>query len=98
MIAYVENGVVRYSAILLPELNELYYADETGAYRNNKEIEVSKINTLKASIIHSNDSSLRHSFDDDIKYCHFLDSRGKGLDTYSCAFSLPLCASGGIDG
>ena len=93
MIAYVEHGVVRYSAILLPELNELYYADETGSYRNSKKIEVSKTNMLNASIIHSTDSSLRHTFKDDLKYCHFLDSRGKGLNTYSCAFSLPLCAS-----
>lgn len=93
MIAYLENGVVQYSAILLPELHELYYADATGAYRNGRKIEVSSTNTLKISIIHSTDSSLRHSFQDDTKYCHFLDSRGKGLDTYSCAFSLPLCAS-----
>lgn len=97
MIAYVENGVVQYSAIFLPELKELYHADETGAYRNNRKIQVSKTNTLGSSIIHSSTSTWRRLFNDDMKYCHFVDSIGKNLDSYSCAFALSLCAYGGVD-
>ncbi len=97
MIAYVEDGIVRYSAIFLPELKELYFADETGAYRNNQKIQVSKTTPLKSSLIHASTGMLRRCFDNDTKYCHFVDSIGKQIDTYSCALSLPLCAAGCTD-
>lgn len=93
MIAYVENGVIQCSAIYLPELNELYYADSSGSYRNNQMIHVSKINNIQSSLIHASTGMIRRAINNDVKYCNFLDSIGKQIDTYSCANSLTLCAS-----
>lgn len=48
-VACVKNGKTIASVISLPRINEFYYADETGAYLNNKLISVNKVpikNTL----------------------------------------------------
>lgn len=39
-VACIKNARTIASAIYLPKLNELYYADESGAYLNNKKIHV----------------------------------------------------------
>ena len=39
-IACIKNGETCSSVIYLPKLNELYFADETGAYLNNKKLEI----------------------------------------------------------
>lgn len=41
-IAYIKNGKTCASVLYLPKLNELYYADKTGAYLNDKKIKVNK--------------------------------------------------------
>ena len=41
-VACIKNGETVASAIYLPALNELYYADETGAYLNDKKIHVNE--------------------------------------------------------
>ncbi len=47
MIAYVENGFLHYSAIFIPEENNLYYADSNGAYCNKEKIHVSGTSDIK---------------------------------------------------
>lgn len=50
-IACVKNGKTIASVISLPRINEFYYADETGAYLNDKMIKVNEVpikNTLYA--------------------------------------------------
>lgn len=50
-IACVKNGKTIASVISLPRINEFYYADETGAYLNDKKIRVNEVsikNTLYA--------------------------------------------------
>lgn len=42
-IACVKNGKTIASAISLPRINEFYYADETGAYLNDKPIKVNEV-------------------------------------------------------
>lgn len=97
MIAYVENGIIQCSAIYLPELNELYHADKSWSYKNNKKIHVSQVKKLESALIHGSINMLRRNFKNDQKFCHFIDTIGKHMDSYSCAFSLSNCASWGID-
>lgn len=50
-VACVKNGVTVASVISLPRINEFYWADETGAYLNDKKISVKSVpikNTLYA--------------------------------------------------
>ena len=42
-VACVKNGEMCASVVYAPRLNELYYADESGAYLNGKKIHVSKL-------------------------------------------------------
>lgn len=42
-IACIENGKTVASCISLPRMNEFYYADETGAYLNDKKISVHEV-------------------------------------------------------
>lgn len=42
-IACIENGKTIASVISLPRINEFYYADETGAYLNDKKISVNEV-------------------------------------------------------
>ncbi len=44
-IACIKNGSTCCSVIFLPKLNELYYADETGAFLNGEKIQVNNIST-----------------------------------------------------
>lgn len=48
-VACVKDGQTCSSVIYAPKLNELYYADETGAFLNNKKIEVNN-SDIKASL------------------------------------------------
>ena len=47
-VACVQNGKTIASVISLPKLNELYWADQTGAYLNGKQIHVCEINIKDA--------------------------------------------------
>ncbi|MBR4745563.1 MAG: inositol monophosphatase, partial [Clostridia bacterium] len=47
-VACVQNGKTVASVISLPKLNELYWADKTGAYLNGKQIYVREIDTKDA--------------------------------------------------
>ena len=98
MIAYIENWEIQYSAILLPEMNELYHADKTGAYRNNERIHVSQTSDITSCIIQGETRMLRRCMQTDEKYFHFLDAIGRHINKYSSALSLSLCAAGSIDG
>ena len=42
-VACVKNGKTIASVISLPRINEFYYADETGAYLNNKKININEV-------------------------------------------------------
>lgn len=42
-VACVKNGKTIASIISLPKMNEFYYADETGAYLNNKKIAINEV-------------------------------------------------------
>jgi myo-inositol-1(or 4)-monophosphatase len=97
MIAYIEHGIIQCSAIFLPELGDLYYADNTGSYRNNKKIQVSKTDNVSSSIVYISNHVLKRILENHDKIFHFLDSVAKTLDMHSCAMSIPLCASGSID-
>ena len=44
-IACIKNGKTCSSVIFLPKLNELYYADETGAFLNGEKIQVNNLST-----------------------------------------------------
>ncbi len=46
-IACVKNGTTIASVISLPRLNEFYYADDTGAYLNDKPIKVQEVDIKK---------------------------------------------------
>ena len=46
-VACVRNGQTCVAVIYLPKMNELYYADEAGAYLNGKIINVNNYNTEK---------------------------------------------------
>lgn len=99
MIAYVENWTVQFSSIYLPAMNELYLADETGAYRNGDEIHVSKTSTLGTSLINPTSYSLPNLFSMQEKpYLQFLKKIGTVIDVYATAYAATLCASGKIDG
>ncbi len=55
-IACIKNGKTVASVINLPKLGELYYADETGAYLNDKKISVREVpinNTLYSIVDHN---------------------------------------------
>lgn len=58
MIAYVENGIVQFSALFFPEENNLYHADKNGAFCNQKTIKVSSISELKKSILNISFSNI----------------------------------------
>lgn len=47
-VACVKNGKTIASVISLPRISEFYYADETGAYLNDKKITISEVPTKKA--------------------------------------------------
>ena len=47
-IACVKNGKTIASVVSLPRINEFYYADETGAYLNDKKIHVNEVPIKKA--------------------------------------------------
>ena len=44
-VACIRNGKTCSSVIFLPKLNELYYADETGAFLNGEKIQVNNLST-----------------------------------------------------
>lgn len=46
-IACIKDGETCAAVIYLPKINELYYADETGSYLNNKKIHVNSLNSDK---------------------------------------------------
>ena len=46
-VACIKDGKTCAAVIYLPKLNELYYADENGAFLNNKEISVNKMSIDK---------------------------------------------------
>jgi myo-inositol-1(or 4)-monophosphatase len=98
MIAYVENGIIQCSAIYLPEFDELYHADNNGAYRNTNNIEVSKIDKISSGLIHTPANMMRRCIWNDQKFCHMLDKIGQSADLYSCAINMSYCAAGNIDG
>lgn len=47
-VACVKNGKTIASVVSLPRINEFYYADETGAYLNDKKIHVNEVPIKKA--------------------------------------------------
>ncbi len=50
-VAMVKDFKTCASVIYLPKINELYYADETGAYSNGKLLDLSKLKISKNSLI-----------------------------------------------
>lgn len=46
-VACIKNGKTCSSVIFLPKLNELYWADETGAFLNGKKIQVNNLSTKR---------------------------------------------------
>ena len=46
-VACIKNGKTCAAVIYLPKLNELYYADENGAFLNNKKLSVNKMSIDK---------------------------------------------------
>lgn len=98
MIAYIENGVVQHSSIYLSELNELYYADSSGAYRDQKKIHVSTRKNLAESVFRISQSMLRKVIPDISKKEHFSLSLGKQINFYTGGYSFSLCAAGSIEG
>lgn len=97
-MAYVENNKIEFSAIFLPELNELYYADNTGTYRNNEKIQVSVRTDLSQSIFRISQGMLRRVIPDVNKRDRISRSIGAQLNFYTGGYSFPLCASGSIEG
>ncbi|MEI6711051.1 MAG: inositol monophosphatase family protein [bacterium] len=93
MIAYVHNGHIELSAILLPALNELYYADTNGAYKNDARISVSNTQELSSAIIQVSNYSLHNFFTNAEMFRGFSQKIGMSFDSYAGAYALTACAS-----
>jgi len=90
-VACVKNGEVCSSVMFLPKLNELYYADKTGAYLNDERLHLkgAKFNKGIVSVEGLNKMPCR------------VRAENSGLKTrnYGCAcLSYAWVASGKIDG
>lgn len=69
-VAFVENDITKASVIYIPSLNELYSADETGAYLNGKKLSVNKSVKVGQSLncISDFDQKTQEAFDFQLKY------------------------------
>ena len=96
MIAYVENGVVQFSAIFFPEQDTLYYANSDGAFCNKKPIYVSSIQDLKKSIINVSFKTLLKKFN--YKKLEDINAEiGRVIDMSPTAQKLCMCADSQCD-
>lgn len=93
MIAYIENGIVQYSALYFPEDNTLYHADESGAYRNNEKITVSSIDTLKKGIFNVSTRTLLKKFTYE-KIQTIVKNLGRVIDCCPTGNKIRMCLDG----
>lgn len=97
MIAYVENGEIMYSAILLPAMNELYHADASWSYKNGERISVSKVTKLTWSLINLSHYSFHNFFQTIEQFRKYSEHTGVTIDMYAAAYVMSSCASGRIE-
>lgn len=90
-IACVKDGKTVASVISMPKINEFYWADETGAYVNDKKINVNEV-PIKNALYTVNGGSVLSSIQRMKK--HALSSRNFG----SVGVSMAFVASGKIHG
>lgn len=93
MIAYIENGVVQYSALYFPEDNTLYHADESGAYRNSEKITVSSIDALKKGIFNVSTRTLLKKFTYE-KIQIIIKNLGRIIDCCPTGNKIRMCLDG----
>ncbi len=96
MIAYVENGDIKLSAIFFPELNIIYFADENGAYKNNLPIHVSEKNSLQQSTLNISFKQLLKNIGPE-KLNDIVFKTGKIIDASLSGHKFQMCMEGIIE-
>ncbi|MEM4397906.1 MAG: inositol monophosphatase [Candidatus Woesearchaeota archaeon] len=99
-VALAEKGVIKYAAVYIPMLNELYYAEKgKGAELNGKKIEVSKIDKLENAMVHIGIMQQSNMLDKTIQvFRHLTMFSQKTRDYGFAAGELCYLASGRADG
>ena len=96
MIAYVEDGIVQFSAIFFPEQDTLYYANSDGAFCNKKPVYVSKTQELQKSIINVSFKTLLKEFE--YKKLEEINRQiGRIIDMSPTAQKFCMCINGQCD-
>ena len=96
MIAYVEDGIVQFSAIFFPEQDTLYYATSDGAFCNKKPVYVSKTQELQKSIINVSFKTLLKEFE--YKKLEEINKQiGRIIDMSPTAQKFCMCINGQCD-
>ncbi len=99
-IAYVNKNKTRFGAVYIPADNQLFLADETGAYLNNKKINVSNRVALESALIATGFPYYNfNEMDEYLSILNTLMKSTKGLRRMgSAAIDLAYTACGLFDG